>query len=144
MSSQPDESMWRLEWNGSLSVGIPEIDAEHKHFIGLVNDLNDAIVGGMDLEVIKKCMQLIVDDAVAHFAHEEALFKEWDYPEAEMHGRSHANILRALRKIMERFERGGAKHEWIEAGMQIRQALVHHLLSEDMKYRDYRLARSAV
>ena len=30
-------AVWRLDWDESLSVGIPEIDAEHQHFIKLIN-----------------------------------------------------------------------------------------------------------
>lgn len=141
MSSQDNYfSPWRLEWNEGLSVCIPEIDAEHQRFIGLVNDLNESIVARMDKEVIKKCMQAILDDAAAHFAHEEALFKEWGYPAASEHAERHAQITLALHEIMGRFERDGTDFEWIEAGLLVKQALIDHLLIEDMKYRDYCLA----
>ena len=137
MSYPIDVTPWRLEWNEGLSMCIPEIDAEHQRFILLVNDLNEAIVGRMDLEVIKRCMQAILNDATAHFAHEEALFKQWGYPQAAEHAAKHAQIMLAMHDIMGHFERGGTEYEWIEAGLQVKQALIEHLLSEDMKYRDY-------
>jgi hemerythrin-like metal-binding protein len=118
---------------------IPEIDAEHQHFIILVNVLNRAIVGRMGVVEIRKRMQAIVDDAVAHFAHEEALFKEWGYPAAEEHAQKHAQILHAMREIMGRFERDGVEYEWVDAGLQVKDTLIEHLLAEDMKYRDYHL-----
>jgi hemerythrin len=133
-------SPWRLDWNDGLSVGIPEIDVEHQRFISLVNDLNEAIVARMDKEVIKRCMQAILDDTAAHFAHEEALFKEWGYPAAEEHAARHVETIQALHDIMSRFVHGGTEYEWIEAGLQVKQALIDHLLIEDMKYRDYCLA----
>ena len=136
-------SPWRLDWNERLSVCIPEIDVEHQRFISLVNDLNEAIIARMDKEVIKRCMQAILDDAAAHFAHEEALFKEWKYPVAEEHAARHAEITQALHEIMSHFVHGGTEYEWIEAGLQVKQALIDHLLIEDMKYRDYRLASGA-
>lgn len=138
--SYPTDSLWRLEWNDALSVCIPEIDAEHQRFIQLVNDLNEAIIARMDLEVIKRCMQAILGDAAAHFAHEEALFKEWGYPAAGEHAERHAQITLALHEIMRRFEHGGTEYEWVEAGLEVKQALIGHLLTEDMKYRDYWLA----
>ncbi len=140
MSSQIDASQWRLEWTEELSVHIPEIDAEHQRFIGLVNDLNEAIVARMDVEVIKRCMQAILDDAAAHFAHEEALFKEWRYPAAEEHAQRHVQITDALHEIMLRFQHGGTEYEWVWAGLEVKQALVAHMVNEDMKYRDYYLA----
>ncbi len=138
--SSADSSMWRLEWNEGLSVCIPEIDAEHRRFIDLVNYLNEAIMARMDVQVIKRCMQAILDDAAAHFAHEESLFKEWGYPAAGEHAERHARMIVSLHWIMGRFERGGTELEWIEAGLQVKQALIEHLLHEDMKYRDYFLA----
>jgi hemerythrin len=143
MSMNTDTSTWRLEWSDALSMFIPEIDLEHRHFIQLVNELNEAIVMRMDLEEIKKRMQAILDDAAAHFSHEEALFREWGYPGATEHGEKHAQVTLALREIMGRLEQGGTEYEWIEAGLQVKQALIDHLLTEDMKYRDYRLARGA-
>jgi hemerythrin-like metal-binding protein len=138
MSFPTDSSVWRLEWSDELSVNIPEIDVEHQHFIFLVNELNDAIVRRLGLVVIKKCMIAILDDAVSHFSHEEALFKEWGYPDAEGHANIHEQIMFSLRKIMEGFEPGGLEYVWIEAGLTIKNVLIDHILSSDMRYRDFR------
>ncbi len=140
MSSPDDSSLWRLEWNDGLTMYIPEIDVEHQRFIRLVNELNEAIITRMGVEKIQERMQAILDDAAAHFTHEELLFREWGYPGASGHAEKHEEIMRALREIMGRFEHGGTEYEWIEAGLQVKQALIDHLLTEDMKYRDYRLA----
>ncbi|MDD4890519.1 MAG: hemerythrin domain-containing protein, partial [Phycisphaerae bacterium] len=118
---------------------IPEIDVEHQRFIRLVNELNEAIIMRLNVEKIRERMQAIVDDAAAHFTHEEVLFREWGYPAAGKHAERHAEIMRTLREIMERFEHDGTEYEWIEAGLQVKQALIDHLLNEDMRYRDYRL-----
>lgn len=141
MSSVSDSPPWRLEWNEDLSVCIPEIDAEHRHFIVLVNELNDAIIGRMAIEKIRTCMQAILDDAAAHFAHEERLFAAWGYPLAEQHAKKHAEITAALQDIMTGFEYGGVMFGWVEAGLKVKQALVEHLLTEDMKYRDFCFAQ---
>lgn len=132
-----DQSPWRLEWSDELSVHIPEIDAEHRQFICLINELNEAIIGRKDVEEIKKRMQALMDDAVKHFAHEEVLFREWGYPEADEHAIKHAQAVRALSGIMVNFQRGGVDYEWIEAGLKVKEALIMHMLNEDMKYRDY-------
>lgn len=137
MSYQNESSPWRLEWDDKLSVCIPEIDAEHQHFIQLINELNEAIIGRMDVVEIKKRMQAILDDATAHFTHEEALFKEWRYPDAEQHAQKHVQAVLALHEIMGGFEHDGVEYEWIEAGLKVKQILIEHLLTEDMKYRDY-------
>lgn len=111
MSSPTETSLWRLEWKDELSVCIPEIDAEHQHFIQLINELNEAIIARMDMGEIKRHMRSILDDAVAHFAHEEVLFKEWGYPEAEEHANKHAQAVLALGEIMGGIKRGGVEYE---------------------------------
>ncbi len=50
-------------------------------------------------------------------------------------------MLQALREIMHGFDRDGLDYEWIAAGLQVKQALIEHLLAEDMKYRDYCLTK---
>jgi hypothetical protein len=42
-----------------------------------------------------------------------------------------------MNEIMGHFDRGGLDYEWIEAGLKVKEALIGHMLNEDMKYRDY-------
>lgn len=141
MSSATEASPWRLIWTDELSVCVPEIDAEHKHFILLVNALNNAIISRMGIEEIKICMRALLDDGIAHFAHEEKLFEEWGYPDAAEHVQKHAEVLQYFRKIINGFEQVRTDFEWIEVGLQVKKALIGHLLVEDMKYRDFCLKR---
>ena len=67
-------SKWRLDWDESLSVYIPEIDSEHRHFIELINGLNQSIIERYGMEEIKSRLQSILDDAAEHFVIKEALF----------------------------------------------------------------------
>jgi len=53
------------------------------------------------------------------------------------HANKHAQILLAMREIMGRFKRGAVEYELIDAGLQVKDVLIEHLLAEDMKYRDY-------
>ncbi len=134
MSLQTSSS-WRLEWDDSLSMGVPEIDAEHQHFMQLINQLNEAIAERMGIEEVKQRMRAILEDAKAHFAHEEALFREWNYPDAVAHTQKHVQLMAALHTIMQRFEHNCLEYELIDAGLKIKTALIEHLLTEDMKYR---------
>ena len=49
---------------------------------------------------IRHRLQMIIDDAVQHFAHEERLFKEWQYPDSQSHAAIHAEIVKVLQNIM--------------------------------------------
>jgi len=139
-----EPSPWRIEWQESLGVHIPEIDTEHKRFIVLVNALNESIAERMPLDEVQRRMQELFDDASAHFEHEERLFREWGYPEAAQHAAKHEALLKALQEIMRRVAHTPVGYEWVAAGLQIKALLVNHLLDEDMKYRDDWLAKNAV
>jgi len=132
--------VWRLDWDDSLSMYIPEIDADHQRFILLVNALNEAIVARMSMEEIKKRMRDLQDDAVAHFAHEENLFREWGYPQADEHACLHAEIIQNLHQIMDIFSDSPMPYECIAAGLKVKEVLINHLLTEDTRYRDFYLA----
>jgi hemerythrin len=132
-----EQKVWRLQWDDSLSVGIPEIDREHQQFIQLVNELNQAIAERMEIAEIRRRMGLLLEDAERHFAHEEQWLRHWRYSGADLHAGIHAQIRRQLTDIMTLLGGQRFEPEWIAAGLEIKDILVHHLLTEDMKYRDY-------
>jgi hemerythrin len=129
--------IWRIEWSDGLSVGIPEIDEDHKRFISLVNELHQSIEVPMDVDDIKKRLLPIIDDAMHHFAHEERLFKEWKYPDVDDHANQHAWIIKMLQTFMTTVDAHTLLPEWIEIGSAIKQTLIAHILIDDMKYAKY-------
>ena len=141
MTTIERQHIWNIVWHDQMSVGIPEVDEDHKHFVQLVNDFNQSIVDRMNQSEIQKRLQLILTDAREHFAHEEELFREWRYPDYEDHATQHAQILKALQDIREASMSYGLYSEWIDAGMQIKDVLIDHILKEDMKYAGFYRAR---
>ena len=128
---------WKIEWNEGMSVGIPEVDADHKRLVTLIEDLNRAIVDRLELDQIKQRLQAILDDTVEHFSREEKLLRECRYPDVEYHARKHADVLKALLAIQERFIVYGLQSEWIGTGLEVKNILIDHLLTEDMKYAEF-------
>lgn len=128
---------WSLEWNDEMSVGIPEIDGDHKRFISLINGLNLSITERMRASEIKKRLQLIVEDAERHFEQEENFFREWQYPDTGGHAHSHSQILDSLKTIQDSFMPYGLEAEWLDAALIIKAILIRHILTEDMQYANY-------
>jgi hemerythrin-like metal-binding protein len=120
-----------------MSVGIPVIDEDHKNFITLIHDLNQSITNRMTSDEIKKRLQFIVDDAERHFAIEERLFKEWNYPNTDAHANIHVYALIAIKNIMGDFVPYGHDSGWVNAGLRIRDILMEHIQNEDMKYAEF-------
>ena len=134
---------WRMTWDDGMSVGIPEIDEDHKRFIALVAGFNQSIAVRVAITEVQKRLQDIVGDAAEHFAHEERLLNEWRYPGADDHARIHAQLVEVLQNIKSQIS-SGYDAEWVEAGLKIKEVLIHHIQTEDMKYAEfYRNMRSA-
>jgi hemerythrin-like metal-binding protein len=128
---------WGLEWSDEMSVGIPEIDEDHKRFISLIDELNHSITERMKATEIKKRLQHVIEDANQHFRQEEKFFRERLYPNAEGHARSHNNIRNTLKQIEDSFIPYGLEAEWLDAALIIKQILINHIITEDMQYADY-------
>ncbi len=128
---------WKISWSDSLSVGVPEIDAEHRKFIARVNELNEAIVGCKSKPVVERLLDLMLMEASHHFWHEQQLLQRWNYPERAAHAAKHAQLTAQLERVMKEFARADVSFTWALKGLYIKQQLVDHLLHEDMKYRDF-------
>jgi hemerythrin-like metal-binding protein len=128
---------WTATWNDVMSVGIPDIDKDHKHFIFMINELNRSITDRKDPVEIRMHVQMIVDDAERHFGQEEKLFKKWQYPNSDEHAIKHAQVLKMLNAIMDNFVPYGYDSGWINIGLRIRDILIEHILADDMVYAEY-------
>lgn len=129
---------WEIEWSGALSMSNPQIDAEHRRFVDLVNELNGEILNQRrDKAVVERILALILEEAVAHFEHEERLLVEKGYPEADKHAQAHAELAGRIRQALKEIHSTEPGTAWIETGLRIKVLLVDHLLNDDTKYIDY-------
>lgn len=130
---------WEIRWSDSLSVGVPEIDQEHRQFVARVNELNKAIVECRDKPTVERLLDLMLMEATHHFWHEQRLLAQWNYPQRSAHATKHAQLTAQIERIMKEFEQADVSFTWALKGLHIKQLLVDHLLQEDMKYRDFLL-----
>lgn len=134
---------WEISWTDSLSVGVSEIDDEHRQFVARVNELNKAIVECKDKPTVERLLDLMLMEATHHFWHEQQLLVQWKYPGRAAHAAKHAELTAQLDRVMKEFERADVSFTWALKGLYIKQLLVEHLLQDDMKYRDFLRAQKA-
>ncbi len=129
-----------VEWNDKLSVGIEEIDEQHKVLVKLVNDLYGAIIKKTDDEVVDDILAELIQYTIVHFAVEESLMRIFDYPQYEEHKKHHqvlaSQVLDIQRKVKTREE---------VVSMDIlnflRGWLTNHIMIEDKHYTPFFLDR---
>jgi hemerythrin len=79
----------KLEWESKYSVGVEEIDNQHKNMFATINELLDAISSNTTQDHIDHIIDSLVKYKIYHFATEEKYFKEFNYDGAEDHIKRH-------------------------------------------------------
>ncbi|HEY5293515.1 MAG TPA: hemerythrin domain-containing protein, partial [Burkholderiales bacterium] len=126
-----EKSEWDIAWSDYLSVGVPEMDEEHRQFISRVNDLNKAIIESEDKKTVERMMNLMLMEAAHHFWHEQELLARWNYPETAAHTAKHAELTAQFERVMNEFAESDISFVWAFKGLHLKQLLVDHLVKED-------------
>lgn len=88
--------MEKIQWSESLSVGVKEIDEQHRKLINIVNDLLDAKSLGKDSEIVSDIISRMVDYIDYHFGTEETYMTRFHYPELVSHRNEHRLFIRKV------------------------------------------------
>ena len=137
-----EKSEWKIAWSDCLSVGVPEMDEEHRQFISRVNDLNKAIIDSADKATVERLMNLMLMEATHHFCHEQQLLARRKYPGTVAHTAMHVELTAQFARVIKEIEESDISFVWAFKGLRLKQLLVEHLLKEDMKYRDFLRAQT--
>ncbi|MFC1742145.1 bacteriohemerythrin [Nanoarchaeota archaeon] len=116
-----------IGWDDSLSVGVAEIDQEHKEEIELLNRLHDA-----EGEDIPKTFQELAEHTVKHFQTEERYFDKFNYEDSTAHKATHKQFLKQAEQVGKDIEAGKEISE--DTLNLIKTWLVNHIKSMDKKY----------
>ena len=130
-----------IEWSDKVSVGIQEIDEQHKQLVKLINRLYDAMTQGEDkMQVAKEVMNELMQYTVVHFAVEECLFRIFEYPDYEDHCEHHQELRSQVYDINLKVQ-CGERQVTPELLFFLRKWITNHIMVEDMKYAPFLLKK---
>lgn len=95
-------------WTKELSLGLPEIDKQHKRLVALVNELHAAMKLKKGSVTSGKVLDELVRYTETHFAFEEELFDKYEYPDRAAHKKQHADLVRQVNDFKNEFKSGRA------------------------------------
>ncbi|MFH0891416.1 MAG: bacteriohemerythrin [Candidatus Falkowbacteria bacterium] len=79
-----------LEWKDDYSVGVEELDDQHKKMFGLINGLHDNMQTKiMDKNDLEKLLSELAAYGNNHLTTEEKYFTLYGYPLKEEHEKAH-------------------------------------------------------
>ncbi len=119
-----------LVWGKILSVGIDEIDEDHRKLIHIFNILNHSIMEGESPEYLVATLEELVNCTVWHFSHEERLMLKYGYPKIEEHKTEHRELIESARELQQKILQSDkpVAEEHIEF---LERWLTEHILTAD-------------
>ena len=131
-----------LVWIDGFSVGVPELDEDHRQLIADAGAIVEAIRARRPWRDVESLAGLMVERCSAHFRREEALLERDEFAALPAHMREHERIEGEMRGAL-----GGIAgadpptRDMIAAALLLREMLIDHLLHYDLAYKSHELHR---
>jgi len=121
-----------IEWDQFYSVGIEEIDDDHRILVNLCNILNHSVIEGAGKEYVGAVLEELINCTVWHFSHEDRLMLKYGYEEYEDHKAEHRSLIDGVRELQQEYLQTGSlgdkEFEFLE------HWLTQHILVADMRF----------
>lgn len=122
-----------IVFSSEFSVGIAEIDEQHKKIMDYINQVHAAVKKDKPINDIKKILGELVKFTVGHFANEEKYFVQFNYPETKKHKAIHEKLLGRVSGIITQINEGKDVN-LIDVLTFLKDWLQTHILIEDKRY----------
>jgi hemerythrin len=125
----------KIKWDDAYSLGIKNIDDQHKKLFDIV----DKIFSLQESKDVKGNIRTILHELFeyikVHFKDEEEFMKSINYPDLAYHIELHEQLVKSVSGILG----DPSRLDIIQMKMRViaKQALIDHILEEDMKYQRY-------
>lgn len=122
-----------FEWDDSYCVHIAEIDDQHKKMIGILNRLYESVQQGTASSMLKPIFLEFLDYLKEHFATEERLMLQHQYPGYQAHKKEHEACFKRTIHFKVALD-GGNVVDPVDACQFLKTWLEEHIAGEDQEY----------
>jgi hemerythrin len=126
-----------IEWTPDLSVGIGEIDSQHREFIRLITVMPKELDAGYDAKKAAELILFLEGYADRHFKTEEMFMSVYSYPQVEAHRALHDKFRAEIALMREKAEKEEAGGVILEINRRIYGWFVEHIKVTDKKLGDF-------
>jgi hemerythrin len=126
-----------IEWRDEFSIGLPEVDSDHRELIESINRFHAALGQGIDAGQVGSVLGGIQSDIAAHFALEEKNMMARGYGQFAAHKLDHERLLDDILDIIDEVHACGRYEpdalatrlsEWFGIHFRTHDARLHHWL----------------
>jgi hemerythrin len=133
------------QWDSSLETGYEKVDNQHKQLVAALNALIEASAAGKSQEEIFKTLDFLTAYTIKHFADEEKLQTDYDYPDYLVHKRYHDEFKITVGEMTRQIRKEGPTEALIgQVTLAIGNWLLNHIKGDDFRMAAYIKARAAV
>ena len=122
-----------IKWTEEYSVGIREIDNQHKGLVIIINELFTLMTKGKAKDNLNEIFEHLTDYTKKHFLAEETMLFKYAYPEFEQHRVEHSKFIENLNKLKSDFNNGKITIS-LEILNFLKDWLLNHIKLSDKKY----------
>ncbi|MBS1154128.1 MAG: hemerythrin [Proteobacteria bacterium] len=94
-----------LAWSAEHDTGHPQIDADHRQLLILLNKIAHAVECGSDRAMSLDAIEQLISHTSKHFALEEQLMRQHRYPEYSAHLAKHERLALEIQALQHRYSR---------------------------------------
>ncbi|MBF0107757.1 MAG: bacteriohemerythrin [Magnetococcales bacterium] len=120
-------------WNDKLTLGLRDIDADHRKLVDMANKLHSVMSSGQSGKMVHELLLELGEYAKFHFSREEDLFHKFHYPATETHIKIHRNLEAQLAGVVAQFEQGDFSVA-IDLLTLLKAWLTQHIMEVDHAY----------
>jgi hemerythrin len=124
-----------MNWDDKFSVGIGEIDTQHRNLIKMINEFYDGVMSDDNI-AMGKLLTSLIEYTIYHFTTEEKYMKKFNYPGAVTHIEEHKSFTDKVTDIKKRFGNGELVLS-LEITNFLKNWIIKHVLGTDKRYSQF-------
>jgi len=123
-----------------VTLGVPEIDAQHAIQIRLVDALEGAVAAGRERETADGILERLLEYTRVHFLAEELMMRLESYPGYEAHVEEHGDLERQLESLRSDYGKGD-RTVTLETVHTLRNWVAGHVETHDRAFARFLASR---
>jgi len=124
--------MQYLQWDDSLSVGLEEIDEDHKRIIEQANLLNDMVASRQSIETIRAAFAKLGVLVKRHFAEEERIMAAYRCESTENHIALHQTVLTKFTESQLQLDMAESLLQVADTIKDVNNCIIDHIIDDDI------------
>ncbi|NLT50617.1 MAG: hemerythrin family protein [Ignavibacteria bacterium] len=130
-----------LQWKDIYSIGIEDIDNQHKKLFRIYNDLYDAQQKGIASAMLDEKLQELYDYTKYHFTQEEKLMENAGYAQLEEHIKEHKYYEKHIDDLIKSSEKGKIMVT-LKTIDYLKDWIITHILGSDKEYSSFIIGKA--